>query len=95
VVDGVNVGDHIAKLSWELVSRMTSAFFRISFSALRRAGSRHRECRVDADGRWFKNLADLSLPKGISQTLSKRLLRRFKVAAMTATAVPAADARAT
>ena len=39
---GVNAGDHLPKFAGVLVPRMTAAFFKISFSTLRREFSRRR-----------------------------------------------------
>ncbi|MDH4444093.1 MAG: hypothetical protein QE267_03080, partial [Akkermansiaceae bacterium] len=38
----VDVIDHLPELSWGLVPRMTAAFFKMSFSCLRREFSRRR-----------------------------------------------------
>src|SRR5690606_13278060 len=43
--------DHFPELGWGLVPNMTAAFFKMSFSILRRAFSRRRERRSSAPAR--------------------------------------------
>jgi hypothetical protein len=60
----VDFADHFSKPGWGLVPRMTAAFFKISFSALRRASSRRRVRRSSAaDGPRALRLAFPSVEK--------------------------------